>query len=81
MLKRVIRRKRARIFYLDHVERDGRLFFEEVVKMDLEGIVCKRKDSPYKVTDKPSRYCIKVKNSRYSQFEGREELFERGRPS
>jgi hypothetical protein len=23
--------------------------------MDLEGIVCKRKDSPYKVTEKPSR--------------------------
>jgi len=45
--------------------------------MDLEGIVCKRKDSPYKVTEKPSRYWIKVKNSRYSQLEGREELFER----
>jgi hypothetical protein len=44
--------------------------------MDLEGIVCKRKDSPYKVTEKPSRYWIKVKNSRYSQLEGREDLFE-----
>jgi bifunctional non-homologous end joining protein LigD len=77
MLKSLIRRKRARMFYLDHVEGDGRLLFEEVVKMDLEGIVCKRKDSPYKVTEKPSRYWIKVKNSRYSQLEGREELFER----
>ena len=37
--------------------------------MDLEGIVCKRKDSPYKVTDKPYRYWIQVKNSRYSQME------------
>jgi hypothetical protein len=44
--------------------------------MDLEGIVCKRKDSPYKVTEKPSRYWIKVKNPRYSQLKGREELFE-----
>jgi ATP-dependent DNA ligase len=44
------------MFYLDHVEVDGRLLFEQVVKMDLEGIVCKRKDSPYKVTEKPSRY-------------------------
>jgi bifunctional non-homologous end joining protein LigD len=78
MLKKLIRRKRARMFYLDHVESDGRLLFEEVVKMNLEGIVCKRKDSPYKVTEKPSRYWIKVKNSRYSQLEGREELFERG---
>ena len=77
MLKRLIRRKRARMFYLDHIEADGRLLFEEVVKMDLEGIVCKRKDSPYKVTEKPSRYWIKVKNSRYSQLEGRQEIFER----
>ena len=45
--------------------------------MDLEGIVCKRKDSPYPVTEKPSRYWIKVKNATYSQAEGREELFER----
>ena len=32
-------------------------------------LVCKRKDSPYKVTE-PSRYWIKVKNSQYSQLEG-----------
>jgi ATP-dependent DNA ligase len=77
MLKKLIRRKRARMFYLDHVEADGCLLFEQVLKMDLEGIVCKRKDSPYKATEKPSRYWIKVKNSQYSQLEGREELFER----
>jgi len=45
--------------------------------MDLEGIVCKRKDSPYKVMEKPSRYWIKVTNPTYSQLQGREELFER----
>ena len=76
-LKKLLRRKRSRILYLDHVEGDGRLLFEQIVKMDLEGIVCKRKDSPYKVTEQPSRYWIKVKNSRYSQLERREELFER----
>jgi len=59
------------------VENDDRLLFEQIVRMDLEGIVCKRKDSPYKVTEKPSRYWIKVTNSRYSQLEGRKELFER----
>jgi ATP-dependent DNA ligase len=53
------------------------LLFDEIVKMDLEGIVCKRKDSPYKVTERPSSYWIKVKNARYAQLEGREELFER----
>jgi len=75
-LKKLLRRKRSRILYLDHVEGDGRLLFEQIVAMDLEGIVCKRKDSAYKVTEKLSRYWIKVKNSRYSQLEGREELFE-----
>jgi bifunctional non-homologous end joining protein LigD len=76
-LKKLLRRKRSRILYLDHVEGDGRLLFEQIVAMDLEGIVCKQKNSPYKVTEKPSRYWIKVKNPKYSQLEGREELFER----
>jgi hypothetical protein len=55
-LKKLLRRKRSRILYLDHVEGDGRLLFGQIVAMDLEGIVCKRKDSPYKITEKPSRY-------------------------
>jgi len=29
------------------------LLFEKIVRMDLESIVCKRKDSVYKVTEKP----------------------------
>jgi bifunctional non-homologous end joining protein LigD len=77
-LRKLLKRKRSRILYLDHVESDGTLLFEQIIAMDLEGIVCKRKDSPYKVTEKPSRYWIKVKNPKYSQLERREELFERG---
>src|SRR5215510_1248490 len=77
ILKKLLSRKRSRILYLDHVEGDGHLLFEQIVRMNLEGIVCKRRDSPYKVTDKPSRYWIKVKNPKYSQLDGREELFER----
>ena len=34
--------------------------FDQIVAMDLEGIVCKRKDSQHNVTEKPSRYWIKV---------------------
>jgi bifunctional non-homologous end joining protein LigD len=52
-LRKLLRRKRSRILYLDHVQGDGRLLFDQIVAMDLEGIVCKRKDSPYKVTEKP----------------------------
>jgi len=77
ILKKLLRRRRSRILYLDHVEGDGRLLFEQIVKMDLEGIVCKRKDSPYRVTERPSRYWIKVKNSRYSPSARLVELFER----
>ncbi len=77
ILKKLLRLKRSRILYLDHVERDGVLLFDQIVAMDLEGMVCKRKDSPYKATQKPSRDWVKVKNPRYSQLEGREELFER----
>ena len=76
-LRKLLKRKRSRILYLDHVENDGRLLFEQIMKMDLEGMVCKRKSSPYRTTQKPSPYWIKVKNARYSQADGREELFER----
>jgi ATP dependent DNA ligase domain len=76
-LRKLLRRKRSRILYLDHVENDGRLLFDQIVKMDLEGMVCKRKSSPYRATEKPSPYWIKVKNPRYSQIEGREDLFEK----
>ena len=62
-----------------HIEARGRDFFTKVCELDLEGIVCKRKDSPHKVTEKPSRHWIKVKNSRYGLLEGREELFEESR--
>lgn len=36
------------------------MLFEQIVTMDLEGMVCKQKDSPYKVSEKLSRYWIKV---------------------
>ena len=45
--------------------------------MDLEGIVAKRKDSAYRVSEKPSPHWIKIKNPDYSQAVGRHELFER----
>ena len=32
MLKKLLRRKRSRILYLDHVEGDGRLLFDQIVK-------------------------------------------------
>jgi bifunctional non-homologous end joining protein LigD len=74
MLKRLLRRKRSRVLYLDHVESDGRLLFEEIVKRASSANARTRRT---RVTEKPFRYWIKVKNSGYCQLEGHEELFER----
>ena len=38
-----------------------------------KGLSAKQKDSPYRVTEKPSRDWFKVKNPKYSQLEGRED--------
>jgi bifunctional non-homologous end joining protein LigD len=74
-LKRLLRRKRSRVLYVDHIEACGRQFFEKVCEMDLEGIVAKRKHSQYRPIEKPSSYWVKIKNLKYSQAEGRNELF------
>jgi bifunctional non-homologous end joining protein LigD len=76
-LRKLLGRRGSRMLYLDHVENDGKMLFEQIVRMDLEGMVCKQKNSPYRATTERSKYWIKVKNPRYSQTEGREELFER----
>ena len=47
-LKRLIERSQCfEIIYAQHVERDGKLLFEEVCERNLEGIVCKRKSNIY----------------------------------
>ena len=80
-LKKLLRRKRSRVLYVDHIEAHGQRFFEKVCELDLEGIVAKRKHSQYRATEKPSPHWVKIKNPTYSQAEGRRELFEafRGR--
>jgi ATP-dependent DNA ligase len=75
-LRRLLRRKRSRVLYVDHIEKNGQRFFEKVCGFDLEGIVAKRKDSQYRATEKPSPYWIKIKNRKYSQAERRDELFD-----
>ena len=67
-----------RIMYCDHFERDGESLFRLACENDLEGIVAKRKFDPY-LPDKAS--WLKIRNTNYSQWEGREDLFERERDS
>src|SRR5437763_1210035 len=54
-LKKLLRRTKSRVLYVDHIEFRGQKFFQQVCELDLEGIVAKRKDSYYRVTEKPSR--------------------------
>jgi ATP-dependent DNA ligase len=59
--------------YAQHIESQGCKLFETTCGMDLEGIVAKRKDSLYH----PSVRWLKIKNTNYSQAEGRRELFQK----
>jgi hypothetical protein len=59
------------------VQRDGIALFE--CRHDLEGIVAKRKDGAYSPGAEPD--WLKIRNCNYSQWVGREALFERERES
>jgi bifunctional non-homologous end joining protein LigD len=62
--------QRSQIIYAQHVEGQGKLLFEEVCGRNLEGIVCKRKRGIY-----AEQGWIKIKNPKYTQAEGRHEMF------
>jgi hypothetical protein len=66
----------SRMRYADHVQHHGTALFQRVCKMDLEGIVSKHSLASY-TTERTTWF--KIKNPKYSQMEGREELFERER--
>jgi bifunctional non-homologous end joining protein LigD len=74
-LERLIRTTTPLLSRVLTVPNDGRALFEAAQRLDLEGIVAKRKADPYdaRVT------WYKIKNRAYTQGEGRWELFqERG---
>src|SRR6184192_3837427 len=66
--------------YTDHVDASGTALFQRVCELDLEGIVAKQKSAPY-VTEREQSTWFKILNRKYSQKDGREELFERDRGS
>lgn len=55
------------------LDEDGRALFSAIRKMDLEGIVAKRRSDPYG----QATTWYKIKNPGYSQGEGRVDLFRR----
>jgi bifunctional non-homologous end joining protein LigD len=76
-LRDLIRSNGERLLHCDHVEEMGEELFAMACQQDLEGIVAKRKIDPY-VIERSSLW-LKIRNRKYSQWVGREELFERER--
>lgn len=65
------------VLYLDHIEGEGERLFELVCEHDLEGIVAKHRQSRYAAETNSNPAWVKIKNRRYSQIVGRNELFEK----
>ena len=75
-LRAVVPKRGERLLYCDHLYADGEELFRLACEHDLEGIVAKRKADPY-LPDHAT--WLKIRNREYSQWVGREELFERER--
>jgi hypothetical protein len=60
--------------YADHVEGSGTALFQRICELDMEDIVAKQKFGPY-VTEREHSTWFKILNRKYSQKDGREELF------
>jgi ATP-dependent DNA ligase len=59
------------LLYASHIERTGKKFFRLTCERDLEGIVGKLRHGAY------GEHWYKIRNPRYSQYQGRRELFEK----
>jgi bifunctional non-homologous end joining protein LigD len=68
--KLVERSKCSEMLYAQHIEGSGKLLFEEVVERNLEGMVAKRRMSVY-----AEHGWLKIKNPKYTQAEGRQDMF------
>ena len=65
----------SRLLYADHIEGNGTALFDRICELDLEGIVAKYKYGPY-VSERERSTWFKIRNRTYSQWAGRDELFE-----
>src|SRR6184192_2166049 len=62
----------------EYIDGCGMALFQRICALDLEGIVAKQKFGPY-VTEREQSTWFKILNRKYSQKNGREELFDRER--
>ena len=75
-LKRILPSRSPHILYVDHSRGNGTAFYRLACQLDLEEIVAKRADSLYEDNPNLGNW-IKIKNSAYTQKEGRGDLFKR----
>jgi bifunctional non-homologous end joining protein LigD len=76
-LRRILPSRSAHVLYVNHTKGAGQRLFELACQLDLEGIIAKRADSPYKEDTTHIPHWVKIKNPNYSQKEGRADLFRR----
>ena len=74
ILQEVVTESPERLLYVDHIEEQGEQLYEMICRRDMEGIVAKPKESPYRELNGRTPW-IKIKNPDYTQAEGRGELF------
>ena len=72
-MRSIIPEQPSALLFASHIERNGVEFFRSTCEQDLEGIVAKLKYGRY------GEGWFKIRNPKYSQREGRRELFERHR--
>jgi bifunctional non-homologous end joining protein LigD len=73
LLRSIIPEQPSALLYASHIETQGCEFYRLTCERDLEGIVAKRKQGAY------GEGWFRIRNPRYSQYEGRRELFEKKR--
>jgi ATP dependent DNA ligase domain len=73
-LRELIPQDNPHLLFANYIETKGKDLFQIVCAQDLEGIVAKRKNSPYS-----KRGWVKIKNPTHSQREGRKGMFDSNR--
>jgi bifunctional non-homologous end joining protein LigD len=53
--------------YCDHVEAEGQLLFDQIAKLDLEGMIAKKASSKYSMGNRTKDW-LKIKNHKYGDF-------------
>jgi len=75
-LRRIMKPRPLRSLYCSHVDGAGQQLFQAACEHDLEGIVAKHKHGLY-TSGRDETTWFKIRNRNYSQWEGRNEMFDR----